>query len=166
MIKILKEIESNLSSLIQDAINNNTLKTKYIDYHDPYVSRIYFPYGKYRIFLHKIHPCKSSTDALYHPHPWVSAVKICKGSYEMGIGHSSTTDIPETDCTVILSEGSYYEMLNPDAWHYVFSDKDVVYTLMVTGEPNGRKMPIEPTKEFNELPKEEIDDILKNILND
>lgn len=47
-----------------------------------------------------------------------------------------------------------------------FQIKKVVYTLMVTGEPNGRKMPIEPTKEFSELPKEEIDDILKNILND
>lgn len=53
MLKILQEIESNLTSLIQDALINNTLKTKYIDYHDPYVSRIYFPYGKYRVFLHK-----------------------------------------------------------------------------------------------------------------
>ncbi|MFL5729590.1 MAG: hypothetical protein ACJ75J_08915 [Cytophagaceae bacterium] len=156
MIRILLEIEQKLSELIQGA----DLKTMYIDYHKPYVKRIWFSYNSYRIYLHKIEPCNESSEALYHPHPWQSAIRILKGRYEMGTGHSDTNVIPATDCKLILPSGTLYEMLEKNSWHYVNPLDGPVYSLMVTGKLNDRPMPVEAKKTFRKLSKEEIEDIL------
>ena len=162
MIKLLHHIENNLVDILYK--NSANIKTMYIDYHKPYVSRIWFKdeENDCRVFLHKIEPCNESKEALYHPHKWDSAIKINHGEYEMGIGHSDTNETPVTDCKLILGAGSCYEMTEKDGWHYV-SPKTNVYSLMVTGNLNGREMPIEPDKQFRKLTKMEVEDILYNF---
>ncbi len=161
MIEVLERVISQGSSLIKEAMEKGIMKTMYIDYHKPYVSRIWFPFeDQYRVYLHKIEPCEDHLEALFHPHPWQSAIYIVKGWYEMGIGHSSTNEVPVTDCRLIVGPGTKYEMTEKDAWHYVRPIKTPVISLMVTGNLNHREMPVEPNKEFRELTQEEINDIL------
>ncbi len=156
MIDVLSMVENGLINLLRDSKSGSM----YIDYHKPFVSRIWMQWGEYRIFLHKIEPCNENTEALYHPHRWVSAVKIIKGKYEMGVGHSLNTDIPNTDCRLILPQGSVYEMTDRDAWHYVNPIDCPVYSIMVTGQSNKREMPIEPNKTFRKLTHDECSDII------
>lgn len=160
MIKVLQEIESKLSSLLVE----NELHSMYIDYHKPFVSRIWFQYGDYRVYLHKIESCGDNKEALFHPHPWKSAIRLIRGKYEMGIGHSETNDIPNTDCKLILSEGTVYEMTEENGWHYV-NPLSVSYSIMVTGERSNRKMPVEPKKDFRKLNSIEVYDILNVVSN-
>ncbi len=159
MLETLYKVENNLIELLYK--NTDKIQTMYIDYHKPFVSRIWFKdeENDCRVFLHKIEPCKESMEALYHPHKWDSAVRIINGEYEMGIGHSSTNEAPKTDCKLILGNGSCYEMIEKDAWHYV-SPKYNTYSLMVTGKLNGREMPIEPEFAFRKLSRNEVADIL------
>lgn len=160
MIEILKDILNDLPTLLL----NSEVHTMYIDYHKPFVSRIWFQHGENRVFIHKIEPCDDSAEALYHPHKWDSAMYIAKGEYEMGIGHSENTDLPKfTDCKLILPKGTFYEMTAKDGWHYVNPIKEPCYTIMVTGKLNGREMPITPPKSFRTLSQEEVLNILSNI---
>lgn len=160
MLEVLKRIEIKLPELISTV----PFQSMYIDYHPPTVERVWFQHEEYRVYLHKIHPTELSTDALFHPHPWKSAIKIVKGMYEMGIGHSSADEIPKIDCKLILPENSYYEMTEDDGWHYVSPIANPVYSIMVTGERSSRKMPIEPNKNFRTLTEEEIEDVISTIL--
>ena len=160
MIKELLHIKQILPKLVIQKMGTKEMESMYIDYHKPYVSRVWFKHENLRIFLHKIEPCNDAVEALYHPHKWDSAMEIIKGKYEMGIGHSSTNDIPKTDCKLILPAGTIYEMTEKDGWHYVNPIGEPCYTLMVTGPLNGREMPIEPSKPFRTLTETEIKDIL------
>jgi hypothetical protein len=155
MLDILFEIEKDILSLIDTA----EFKTMYIDYHEPYVKRIWFQHGKYRVYLHEIQPSLASDSSLFHPHPWKSAIRILRGKYEMGIGHSETNDIPKIDCKLIIGAGTAYEMVEKDGWHYVNPLDEPVYSLMVTGDLNEREMPVEPNKSFRKLTEEEIAEI-------
>lgn len=159
MLEVLYEVEKNIRDLLVD----NELHTMYIDYHKPYVSRIWFQHGEYRVYLHKIESC-DTVEVLYHPHPWESAIRIVEGRYEMGIGHSKDDFAPRTDCKLILPAGTCYEMVEPDAWHYVKPLDGPSYSIMVTGKLTGRKMPIEPEKEFRKLTEDEIVDILEKFM--
>lgn len=161
MIKKLYEIESELYPHLEKMMENiNSLNTMHIDYHEPFVNRIWFQYDeKHRVYLHKIFPSQSSEAALFHPHPWKSAIRIIWGSYEMGVGHSETNEVPKIDCKLHLPQYTTYEMVEENGWHYV-NPRIPSYSLMVTGELNSRQMPIEPRKEFRKLTEEEITDIL------
>ncbi len=158
MLNKLFEIEKDIMNLVFDRLLQD-MRTMYIDYHGPIVERIWFDYDGLRIYLHKIHKCNKSTDALFHPHPWKSAIRILKGSYEMGVGHSSDNTVPSIDCKLILPEGSCYEMTEENGWHYVNPITDYVYSLMITGERSSRKMPVEPNKDFRELTNKEYADV-------
>lgn len=165
MLQFLKEVELNLPQLLYDKAKNGEIRTMYIDDYKPFVSRIWFPLEDKRVFLHRIEPCNSNVEALWHYHPWESAIKIISGSYEMGIGHSENNQIPSViDCKLVLTAGCSYEMLEPDGWHYVAPKDWGVYSLMVTGKLfEGKKMDIERKKEFRKLTKTEILDILMNF---
>lgn len=139
MLEILNEVEENLPNLLR---SNIEMKSLFIDYHPPIVERIWFNYGEYRVYLHKILLCKQE-EALFHPHPWPSAVKILEGCYEMGIGHSENNLEPDIDCKLVLGPGSEYEMSDINGWHYV-RPLIPVYSIIVTGKPWGRFIPIEP----------------------
>lgn len=161
MIKLLNKIEENLGDILFK--NADNIRTMYIDYHKPYVSRMWFidKENDCRVFLHKIETCQESKEALYHPHPWDSAMRIIAGQYEMGIGHSETNEIPKTDCKLILRSGTCYEMTEMHGWHYVSPIDEPAYTLMITpNKLNGREVPLEPNKAFRKLTREEIEDIV------
>lgn len=160
MLPLLKEVESNLIYLVGTSV----LHTMYIDYHKPYVSRIWFQYGSYRVFLHKIEPCQESSEALFHPHPWKSIIRILKGTYEMGIGHSETDEPPTIDCTLGLYAPSVYEMVDRNGWHYVRPTVEPVYSLMITGELNNRKGVNNPDHKFRSLTDDEQKDVINTVL--
>jgi hypothetical protein len=146
MIKILNIVELNINSLVK----TSKLNTMYIDYHKPYVKRIWFQFVDYRVYLHKIEPCNEPLEALYHPHPWKSIIRILN-------------EYPKTVCKLVLPAGTVYEMTDPNGWHYVSPVHEPVYSLMITGERYGREMPLMPNKEFRELEESEILDILREV---
>lgn len=112
-----------------------------INYHPPHVERLWCQLGKYRLYLHFIHPCRRE-DALFHPHPWPSAIHVIEGQYEMGMGFGPGLKEPEVFSTILTSGGMYYEMPHRDGWHYV-RPLSVSSSVMLTGEPWDREMPAE-----------------------
>jgi hypothetical protein len=118
-----------------------------VNYEPPHVERLWLQYDEeYRIYLHRIHPCKK---ALYHPHPWPSAIHILLGTYEMRVGYGAGNQEPPTATTLVLREGSEYEMIDPAGWHDV-RPLAPVYSIMVTGKPWNRWSP-SPTTKLNPL---------------
>ncbi len=188
MLNQLHKVEKDILKIIfkaqKDRINGyKNLNTMHIDYHEPFVNRIWFQYDeKHRVYLHKIFPIKQSTwakknvigwsdeeiakdkqKALFHPHPWESAIRILEGKYEMGIGHSETNEIPAVDCKLILPTYSEYEMVDENGWHYVSPLSKPSYSIMVTGNLNEREMPVEPNKKFRKLMPQEAHSILETV---
>lgn len=138
MLDTLYAAEKVLPDLLS---NEGDWKSLLIDYHPPMVERLWIPFGTdSRLSLHRIHPCKKE-DALFHPHPWPSAMKIVHGSYEMAVGYGSGSDLPPVAALIFAMQGSSYEMTHPDAWHYVRPIVVPVYTIMVTGTPWKRESP-------------------------
>lgn len=130
-----------------------------IDYHPPRVERIWKQWGEYRIYLHRIHPCKTE-EALFHPHPWPSAMLIADGCYEMGVGQGASRPEVVTAAKIILGPGSRYEMVEPLGWHYV-RPLVFTYTLMITGKPWSNPIQIE---ERPAGPLSPLDEDSKNML--
>lgn len=147
MLSVLFEVESVLPILLEDLEKWNTVD---VDYEPPRVERLWTQYKQYRIYLHRIHKCEK---ALYHPHPWASAIRINKGSYEMGVGFGAGDISPPIAATLCLVAGSAYEMDHIDGWHYVKPITDTTMSLMVTDIPWGRSSPGKDLK-FNSLTDE------------
>src|SRR4051812_42565464 len=113
MLALLADAERALPSLLAD---DGRWQTMDIDYEPPRVERAFTQVGDNRVAVHRIHPCER---ALFHPHPWPSAVWIVSGSYEMAVGFGAgPTPRPEA-ATCILAAGSRYEMIHQDGWHSV-----------------------------------------------
>ena len=128
-----------------------------IDYEPPRVERLWRQHeAGFRICLHRIHPCER---ALFHPHPWPSAIKILSGTYEMGVGFGSGQDVPKEAATIRLTAGATYEMIEPDGWHYVRPIGEPSLSLMVTGLPWERWSP-HPQGKLEGLPAKERDKLL------
>ncbi len=157
MLDLLHMVESSLDVLLtgerSDLWGPNTTilpiwKTKKIDYTPPLVHRIYrdWEYNGviYRIYLHKIYPCPVKSDgiaqeALYHLHPWASAIRNLGGCgkvsvYEMGVGYGLSNRSPLA-ATIRVSAGFEYEMLDPLGRHFVNILENPSYSLMVTSPP-------------------------------
>lgn len=145
----LTEIEMILPQLLKDQSIWNSV---FVDYEEPYVERLWTHYGDSRIYLHKIHPPTKSS-ALFHPHPWPSAMRIIQGSYRMDVGYGTGSHPPPIAATIILPAGSTYEMSDPDGWHSVEPIHEPTYTLMITGNPWKRESPKSSYK-LQELSKE------------
>jgi len=139
MLEILERAERELPALLADDARWQSLD---IDYHEPYVERLWTGWGgDYRISLHRIHPCEPS-GALFHPHPWPSAMRILDGTYEMAIGYGTGDIAPPIASRLIVTGGDFrYEMTDPDAWHYVRPIGAPAMTIMVTGRPWTRASP-------------------------
>jgi hypothetical protein len=155
MLEVLEALEKQLPRLLADA---DAWDSVYIDYHPPFVERLWRPWGDYRVNLHRIHPC-AQADALFHPHPWPSAMHLLSGRYEMAVGYGSGELAPPVAARILAAEGSRYEMTHPDAWHYVRPLDAPVLTLMVTGKPWGRPSPA-PTKKLEPLGSRQFDRLL------
>lgn len=119
-----------------------------IDYHPPHVERLWCQLGAYRLYLHFIHPCNEG-EALYHPHPWPSAIHVLEGSYETGFGFGEGTEEPEVFGKVMVPTGDmYYDMTHKDGWHYVRPIVGVCSTVMLAGKPWERER---VGKDYDEL---------------
>jgi len=68
-------------------------------------------------------------------------MKVISGVYEMGIGYSDNDENPVIAGTLILPKGSYYEMTEINAWHYVRPLDTPSFSLMITGVPWDQKAP-------------------------
>ena len=137
MIDKLKQIEDKLIiDLLSKPAEWNTLL---VNYHPPIVERCWAQIGNYRIYLHFIHKCESQ-DALFHPHPWPSAMHVLNGKYEMSLGFGPGIVEPEKMCTILLENGgAYYDMTHIDGWHSVRPVDGVCATVMLVGKPWGRE---------------------------
>jgi hypothetical protein len=136
-LNLLYTIEQQLPQLLKDS---TIWETVYVNYSQPYVERVYTNYLGLRICLHRITTCDTGT-ALFHPHPWPSAMRIVAGAYEMNVGYGSGTDIPPTAATILLPAGSAYEMINSDGWHSVRPTTPFSLSLMISGKPWDRVTP-------------------------
>ena len=137
---LLKELESALVKLPVLLQRPDIWQTSFINYEKPFVERVWCEYANFRLNLHCIHPC-SPEESFFHPHPWPSAMKVFKGTYQMDIGYGDGNDPPPVAATTLLSPGSCYQMVNIDSWHSVCPIDNPVISVMITGKPWNRGMP-------------------------
>lgn len=132
MLRALRQIETDvLPQLLEDPSVWQTLD---IDYEPPRVERLWTQLGGSRLYLHRIHACGPG-EALYHPHPWPSAVRLVLGGYEMAIGYGAEGTSPPFAAMLMMHQGSSYEMLSPLGWHYVRPLTGTSLSVMLAGKP-------------------------------
>jgi hypothetical protein len=156
MVKKLKQLREKGLSLgetlekiipcLDREFNNIAWNSLNVNYHPPLVERLWAQFDTMRLMIHRIHPTTISIDqflegvqpnseALFHPHPWPSAVFIVSGEYEMGVGYGSTSEVPPLAAKVLLRAGSAYEMTDKDGWHYVAPRKKPSISVMLIDSP-------------------------------
>lgn len=155
MLDTLHHIEGLLPDLLRSADGWRSLD---VDYHPPRVERVYRDLDGVRVYLHVIHPCERS-EALFHPHPWPSAMRVLAGRYEMGVGTGSGEMAPRAAATIVAEGPFEYEMVDPDGWHWVRPVGGPSLSVMVTGAPWGRWSPKSETP-LQPLPIERTREIL------
>jgi hypothetical protein len=139
MMPTLFKAEAKLAELLK---NREAWRTLFIDYHPPYVERLWMQFDtETRLYLHRIHPCEPGEKALFHPHAGPTAVRIVNGRYQMDVGFSEEDDAPPVLMSSIYESGSCYEMSNPDAWHSVSPIGGSSLSIMVSGKPWNRWSP-------------------------
>ena len=156
MLNLLHSVESALPTLLRD---EGKWKSVFVDYHHPFVERLWCDWHEARVYLHRIHPCEAG-EALVHPHPWPSAMKVLSGRYEMGTGYGKGMVKPPIKEVRVFEAGSEYEMTDPDEWHYVRPLSGPSISLMVTGKPWSRESP-KSSKPLAELALVKRREILK-----
>lgn len=137
LLPVLEKLELVIPELLLDEAGWNGL---FVNYHPPFVERLWRQLPLYRVYLHLIQPCEPG-EALFHPHPWPSAMKVLSGRYEMLRGHGPGNNPPEIAERLVLEPGMSYEMVHPDDWHAVRPINEPAFSLMVTGKPYGRWSP-------------------------
>ena len=135
MLELLDRLREDLPAMLDEPWSS-----LHIDYHPPVVDRLWKPWGDYRVYLHRIHPCAEG-EALFHPHPWPSVMEVLHGKYEMAIGYGAGANPPPFAARMIVSGGNRYEMTTPDGWHYVRPIDSYAWTIMITGKPWSRWSP-------------------------
>lgn len=148
MLSTLYEAERALPQLLTSAEGWQSLD---IDYHPPRVERLYRPFGAGRLMVHRIAPC-TREQALFHPHPWPCAVRVLTGPYEMGTGYGAGVSPPEVAVRLVADGSLAYEMVEPDAWHYVCPRGGSTLSVMVTGPPWSRPPVRTPDRPLGPLP--------------
>lgn len=162
MLNILHEVLDILPYLLEDKEGWSSTN---VTYAKPHVERIWRQHGEYRILLHRIHPC-SVEEALYHPHPWPSAVKIINGKYEMGISDIHQVHFDEIIrgnqyAKIILHSGCEYEMIDRFGQHYVRPIGTYSDSVMITGKPYKDKI-----KDKGSMPSEKQKPLIPSRFDD
>jgi hypothetical protein len=121
-------------------VNHDGWKSLYVDYHPPYVKRLWREWEGCRLLLHEIDPCPPGKDPLMHPHPSPSAMWV-HGHYRMDVGYGTSKEAPPVAATIILAPDTAYEMIHPDGWHSVNPIGAPSLSVMVTGRPWDRWSP-------------------------
>lgn len=137
MLAVLDRVLEQIPDLLLDYMAWNDVK---IDYEHPHVERLWRQIDDFRLSLHRIHPCKTG-QALFHPHPWPSAMAIVRGEYEMAFGFGAGDEPPPIASRLYAKAGTRYAMIHPDAWHSVRPIHAPVWTVMVSGKPWQRRAP-------------------------
>lgn len=158
MLSVLAEVERHLPELLSEREAWSSLD---VDYHPPRVERLYRAWGDYRINLHCIHPCEEGA-ALFHPHPWPSAMWVISGCYEMAIGLGPGEQPPPVAARLIAVAPMRYEMTHEDGWHWVRPIGGLVWTLMVSGRPWNRRGP-DPKRALPRLEEARVREMLAHI---
>lgn len=161
MLEHLLSLEAELPTLLTEVESWQSLL---IDYHPPIVERVWRPWRDMRLSLHRIHPCGPG-EALLHPHPWPSAVLIIDGEYEMGVSHGAGMTPPPLGARIVLGPGARYEMIEPDAWHYVRPLTTPSLSVMVTGAPWARVMPVEPDHPLGSMADDDKENLITAFRN-
>lgn len=137
----MDDFEQAECELLKDAKAWNTVD---IDYERPRVERLWRPWRDFRLNLHCLHHCKPG-EALFHPHPWPSIMRVIWGKYEMDVGFGSGDTPPPVAMQLVLGINSVYSMLHPDTWHSVRPLNEdgtrYVFSFMLTGQPWDRTSP-------------------------
>lgn len=164
MKDILNMIEEELPELL---LIEDIWKSVYVDYHKPFVKRLYTNFVledyNYRIYLHEIEACEIQ-QALFHPHPWPSIMKLLSGSYNMLVGYGEGLTEPPVAVKLELPTGTVYEMSEVNGWHAVAPIAQSSFSLMITGEPWKRDSH-KSTKPLHELSIEERNNIFNFFRN-
>ena len=172
-IERLKEFERMvIPALLNQPEKWNSLD---VDYYPPRVERLFLEHKNgYRIHLHVIH--KTEERCLYHKHRWPAVFKQVFGSYKMGvtysqeeIGSDEAHSMPDVVCFEV-SAGSYYEMTQTDAMHYVRPITPISGSIMLTNElyPEHvfrKEVLNKPLNKLSELRKLEILNLFKKSMN-
>ncbi|MBI4433185.1 hypothetical protein HY632_00275 [Candidatus Uhrbacteria bacterium] len=133
-----------------------------INYHPPRVERLFRPWGDgMRLALHCIHPC-TAAEALFHPHPWPSAVDLLEGSYLMPMGAGPDEAPPPIIATLELTAGAQYTMAHPDGWHAVAPIARPAYSVMLMGKPWDRWSPRSESV-LHPIPKSRAEELRKKF---
>lgn len=151
----LIQVEQVLPRLLR---NDSEWTTLDIDYLPPRVERLWREYNNLRIYLHRIYPSLRE-EIHFHPHPWPCAVRLLKGSYEMGIGYGERDKAPPLASTLLLAQGTCYEMIERNSWHYVCPQTEITYSLMIAGKP-WEGLGAKSTLSLEPLPNESKQEIL------
>lgn len=155
MLQILSQVEAALPELLRDELGWQSVV---VDYHPPKVDLLWRSWEGYRVFLHRIYPCAPG-EALFHPHPWPSAMRVLEGEYEMAVGFGPGMVEPPVAALVRVRGDFRYEMTHPDSWHYVRPIDRPTLSVMVTGKPWGREAH-KSTRPLVPLPKDQADELL------
>ncbi len=156
MLDVLFQVEQALPQLLQDESAWHSLL---VNYHPPIVERLWTVWPGCRVYLHRIYPCERER-ALFHPHPWPSAMRVLEGEYEMAVGFGAGMETPPVAALMIARGDFRYEMTHPDSWHYVRPLGAPTLSLMVTGKPFGREAP-RSTKPLRPLEAERSAELLR-----
>lgn len=134
--KVLRIAVQELPALIK---NGKNWASYYIDAEEPIVERLWHKLdytdeaGDWRVCLHHI---QLSSEAFYHPHRHPTAILICNGCYEMGVGYGLPDgEPPPIFGPILLKKWDYYQMAHPNNWHYIKTLDGPCFSIMVTGEP-------------------------------
>ena len=136
MLDLLEKAESLLINdrLLYSLDGWNSL---HINYEYPIVNRLWRPWGKNRLYLHKIFPLPTHEDIqppvkpFFHNHPWPASFKVISGKQKLFMGEKYS-DIEDAQC-LILGPGSCYEMLEKDQVHSVSPVEGPSLSIMVSG---------------------------------
>jgi hypothetical protein len=156
-----KVIENELPGLMRRPAEWNSV---HVTYEPPRVERLWIQVGPIRVLLHRIYPCDEGA-ALFHPHPWPSAVRIVSGRYEHRVGYRERVSNVETATheltTAILHPGTEYEMVTPTVWHSVRPLDGPSDSIMVTAAPYEPRvqMPSPPAEKQGPLSPERFDEL-------
>src|SRR5256884_8489783 len=102
MLEVLAAVEKELPRLLLDEAAWSGL---FIDYHPPTVERLWAQWRNYRVSLHRIHPCGPG-QALFHAHPWPSAMRVLTGEYEMAVGYGPGEAVPPV-AALMIAKGDF-----------------------------------------------------------